>query len=308
MTTPNINHNQKPFVRRALKKKAPKIVEPVKAAMVIKGQKTSQTIKDVLADMSKLKAPNVVKYMKKNPVFPFDDSTSLEFFSEKSDASLFLLGSHSAKRPDNLVMGRFFDHKMLDMVEFGVKDFKAMSSFKGPKHNLASRTCVIFQGEEFENNAEFKRFGNILLDFFVEQPTDYVNLACLDHVLIFTSQPNTILVRHYAVILKKSGSRIPRIELEEIGPSMDLEVRRHRFASEDLRQQANTHFVEKKSKSKKNVGKDDLHQEMGTVHIGSQNMNELMQKRPKALRNKRQQEEEGEGEEKERKKVKKSDE
>lgn len=268
-----------------MKKKESKIVEDVKVALVLKGQKASETIKGVLADLAKLKAPNTHKFHKKNNLYPFEDATQIEFYSDKCDASLFVFGSHSSKRPDNLVIGRLFNHRMLDMVEFGVKDFKSLDSFKVPKHNINSRTCVIFQGEEFENNADFKQIGNILLDYFVEQPTDYVNLACLDHVVIFTSTPsNTILMRHYSVVLKKSGSRIPRIELSEIGPSMDLEVRRSRFAGNDLREQANKHFAQRKSKSKKNVSKDSLSATVGNIHIGSQNMGEMQQKRPKALR------------------------
>jgi len=211
----------------------------------------------------------------------------LSFFSDKSDASLFAFGSHSAKRPDNFILGRFFNHRMLDMVEFGVEDFKSMQSFKEPKQNLGSRTCVIFQGEEFENNMDFKRIANILLDFFADQATDMVNLACLDHIIVFSSQPNKILMRHYSVILKKSGSRIPRIELAEIGPSMDLALRRTRFASGDLEKMANTHHTVTKSKGKKNIQKDVLHQRIGSVHIGNQNMADMHQKLPNALRNRR---------------------
>lgn len=64
---------------------------------------------------AKLKAPNTIKYSKKNDVHPFDDATPLEFFSDKSDAPLFVFGSHSSKRPNNLVLGRLFNYKMLDI-------------------------------------------------------------------------------------------------------------------------------------------------------------------------------------------------
>lgn len=42
----------------------------------------------------------------------------------------------------------------------------------------------------------------------------------------------------FRVLLKKSSTRIPRIELEEIGPRADLICRRNKFASEDLFKQA----------------------------------------------------------------------
>ena len=44
----------------------------------------------------------------------------MEFLSQKNDASLFAFGTHSKKRPHNLVFGRMFDNHILDMVETGV--------------------------------------------------------------------------------------------------------------------------------------------------------------------------------------------
>jgi hypothetical protein len=120
--------------------------------------------------------------------------------------------------------------------------------------------------------------------------------------------------------------------------SLDLEIRRHRFATAELRMQANTHHKETKSKTKKNVKKDDLHQELGNIRIlnsfisfpslflfsiyipslyflfwqvkdvGSQNLNEIDQKRPKALRDRKQKATgDAAGENGNRKKVKKNE-
>ena len=41
-------------------------------------------------------------------------------------------------------------------------------------------------------------------------------------------------MRSYKIVLKKSGTRIPRVELEEMGPRMDLVLRRSHLASDDL--------------------------------------------------------------------------
>ena len=47
-----------------------------------------------------------------------------------------------------------------------------------------------------------------------------------------------VFFTHCALRLKKSGTVVPRMELVEVGPSMDLVVRRHRLPDESLRKEA----------------------------------------------------------------------
>ena len=70
-------------------------------------------------------------FNKKNEVLPFEDTTSLEFFAGKNDASLFVVGSSQKKRKDNLVWVRMFDGQILDMLEMGILEGKGMREFKG---------------------------------------------------------------------------------------------------------------------------------------------------------------------------------
>jgi ribosome production factor 2 len=77
-----------------------------------------------------LKRPEAINFSRKNAIHPFEDASSLEFFAGKNDASLFVTGLHSKKRPDDLVFTRIFDGRVLDMIELGIDEIKDMASFK----------------------------------------------------------------------------------------------------------------------------------------------------------------------------------
>lgn len=80
---------------------------------------------------------------KKNDIRPFENVNSLEFLSQKNDCSLFMIGSHSKKRPNNFVLGRLFNYQILDMVEFGVLNYEAMDTFKTMKVILSFLHLII---------------------------------------------------------------------------------------------------------------------------------------------------------------------
>lgn len=51
---------------------------------------------------------------------------------------------------------------------------------------------------------------------------------------MLSTKDETILMRVYRVVLKKSTTTTPRVELEEIGPSIDFKVGRKKLASDSL--------------------------------------------------------------------------
>ena len=60
-------------------------------------------------------------------------------------------------------------------------------------------------------------------------------LQGLDHVIFVTPQNSKLLLlRQYSIVFKKSGTRIPRVELAEMGPSLNLSIRRTREAPTEL--------------------------------------------------------------------------
>lgn len=270
--------------KRALVHKEPKIHENNKKCMLVKGGNTSLLVTQVLKELHMLKKPDAVLFRKKNITRPFEDQTSLEFFSDKADASLFVFGSHSKKRPNNLVIGRLFDSHVLDMVEFGVEKFVSMQEVEGPKCSSGVKPCLIFSGDAFEQDTEYKRVKNLLVDFFRGPVVTNIRLAGLEHVVSVSAIDGKIYIRNFRVLLKKSGSRTPRVELENMGPSLDLVMRRTKLASDDLFSRALKQPKTAKPRKIKNISHDPFGSKLGRIHMQSQDLGKLQTRKVKALK------------------------
>lgn len=157
---PLVPFNRKPKnarSKRHLEDTEPKIVENEKQAVFVRGTQVSEKVRVVMKDMVRwndeessrlyrpltastatprtqyaLKSPHTINFSKKNPIHPFEaqGTQSLSFFSQKNDASLFVVGQHSKKRPDNVVLARCFAGEVMDMLEMGVEKAVPMSEFK----------------------------------------------------------------------------------------------------------------------------------------------------------------------------------
>ena len=108
----------------------------------------------------------------------------------------------------------------------------------------------------------------LLIDFFRGPEVDNLRLAGIEHVLQFTAVERKVLVRSYKINLSKSSTKYPRVELEEIGPSLDLVVRRNQMASEDLFKTACKQVKNVRGAKKvKNHSEDVFGNKMGAIHI-----------------------------------------
>ena len=92
------------------------------------------------------------------------------------------------------------------------------------------------------------------------------------------------MMRSYKIILKKSGQRTPRIELSEIGPSIDFSIRRTKIASKDLYKLSHRKPAEQRVTKRKNVSRDGLGNLNARVHIDKQVINKLQLRKSKALK------------------------
>lgn len=267
--------------KRALEARAPKLNENVKSTLLLKGPSSSQIMNTVLKDFHSLKKPSAKMFTKRNMTRPFEDPSSVEFMCRANDASLFSYVSHSKKRPQNLVMGRLFDFQILDMVELSVDaaTFKPMSDFEGTRKavvRIDSKPMFIFQGAEFETNPELKTLKNLMLDYFRGQVMDKINLAGLDRVIVCTAHKSVVYFRHYGIVLKSNGTKYPRVELDLVGPSMDLKIRRTRTGQADLHKLSlQVPRTRPKTSVRKNKTKDEIGNSMATIHLGRQNLDDI---------------------------------
>jgi len=145
-----------------------------------------------------------------------------------------------------------------------------------------------------------------------------ISLEGLDHVISVTAdEEGAIYFRVYAIQLKKSGTKLPYVELEEMGPSMDMtvrpcmvarpdwrrrpslsaldrrravsggppaQIRRRKEASPDVLKEAMKVPKEIKPKAVKNVITDAVGKTIGRIHVGKQDFSKIATKKMKGAR------------------------
>jgi ribosome production factor 2 len=80
------------------------LVERVKSCLYLKGRNSSEILSNAMKDLALLNKPYAKVFSKKNDVTPFEDTSSLEFLAPKNECGLFVFGSHTKKRPNNLLI------------------------------------------------------------------------------------------------------------------------------------------------------------------------------------------------------------
>ena len=277
---------------------------------MLKGSKTSSVILSLLRSFHILQQPHSTHLHQPHAIHPFDDSSSLEFLASKADASTFVLGSHSKKRPDNLVLGRTFDYQVLDMVEYGVKaaTYQGIEEFEGVRKatvRYGSKPCIVFQGEWDQQGLGGGEGGgdaagggddwavqrSLWLDLLKGETLPAINLSAVDRVVVLTAQqPSTIHFRHYGIRLRPSPtSALPLVELDEVGPRVDFSFRRRQRAPADLVRASmqRPKRTAERAKERKNLEVNSMGERVGRVHMQRQNLSNVAIARLKGLKRKR---------------------
>jgi ribosome production factor 2 len=298
----NANCSRKPRnarSKRALDKKAPKAIENPKTALFLRGTTCSQIAQDALTDLYSLRRPLAQKFTKKNEIHPFEDAASLEFFSEKNDCSIVVFGSTSKKRPHTLTLVRTFNYKVLDMLELHLdpETFRTLSQFKNKKCAVGLKPMLLFAGMPFESPVpnEYTMAKSFFTDFFKGEPTDKVDVEGLQYMVSISARDAVdgeeakpkIHLRAYLIKTKRSGQKLPRVEVEEMGPRMDFRVGRMMEPDEDMLKEALRKAKTTEERPKKNIRTDSVGDKIGRIHLGRQDLNELQTRKMKGLKRSR---------------------
>lgn len=155
------------------------------------------------------------------------------------------------------------------------------------------------------------------MDFFNGEVIDSICLKGIESVISITAGPlpdspsselPKVHIRAYTIRFLSSGTRVPRVELTPMGPSIDLSLRRNQDADPELLKQALKRPKIKKQDIEKGLGNkkkmrnlevDEMGDLRGRVHIAKQDLNKLQTRKMKGLKSGRDDadEEDGSGDE-----------
>lgn len=229
--------------KRELANREPLAQENIKTTLFLKGTSSSSLVNSLLGDIYSLKRPFAVRFTKKNEIHPFEDASSLEFFSQKNDASLILFGSHSKKRPHCLTWIRCFGGEVLDMIElYVVQDTaRAFDQFKGKTCSIGLKPLLSFSGSQFDSSTpnQYTLAKSIFLDFFRGGEAQTIDVEGFQVLISFAvgeegleGRLPQIHMRCWRIVTKKSGQQLPRVEVEEMGPRVDFSIGRIKEAQD----------------------------------------------------------------------------
>lgn len=167
------------------------------------------------------------------------------------------------------------------------------------------KPMILFAGSQWEDEssseraAVYRTLRSQLLDLFQGEEIPSVDVAGLQHVLTIAAGESSnsdrletpadkpvLHLRWYKVNTKKSTSpKVPRVELEPVGPVFDFRVGRFREADQSVMREAMKHGRRpNEARTKKNIETDLIGDKIGRVHLGKQDLSQLQTRKMKGLK------------------------
>ncbi|PGH07748.1 hypothetical protein AJ80_07953 [Polytolypa hystricis UAMH7299] len=303
-----------PRTARILKAREPQLIEPAKRTLLLHGTKCPLPLNNVLKTFHSLTKPHSVLFHKKNAnIHPFENVDSIEFLATKNECALVVYGSSNKKRPNCVTFVRIFQGKVLEMCEMlllntqqemeqeeAVAEAEAAEKQRvGTKEmqlsvGIGMRPMMLFAGSAWEDSTApvYTMIKTLLLDMFAGEETNKIDVEGLQYLLMVAAEEPVegtqpvIHLRWYKIRTKKSGQKLPRVELDEVGPKFDFRIGRVREADQEVMNEAMKQGKRPNEtpRTKKNVGMDAIGDKIGRVHLGKQDLGGLQTRKMKGLK------------------------
>lgn len=245
--------------------------------------------------------PHSILFHKKNEhIHPFESTESLEFLADKNECGIVVFGSHNKKRPNCITLVRIFDSKVLDMCEMMLLPAENGEDVVPAMNNLsmhvgvALRPMLIFAGSPWDDptSTPHVMLKNMFTDMFKGEEGDKIDVEGLQYALMIAAEEPmqglapVIHLRWYKLRTKRSGHKLPRVELDEIGPKLDFKIGRVHEAPGDLMKAAMKQGKRpnEEIRPKKNIGMDSIGDKIGRVHLAKQDLGGLQTRKMKGLK------------------------
>lgn len=293
---------------KIVKAREPQLLEGRKRILLLHGTRCPDPVRNILKTITTLTKPHAVQFTKKNEnMHPFEDAASLEFLAQKNDCAVVVFGTHSKKRPNNISILRIFGGKTLDLVELLLTTTAEELKAEDGKLQIGieMKPMIVFAGSQWDDNSAseqaslFRQLKGTFLDLFQGEEISSIDVAGLQYVLfvgagessgsVTSEDPNSrpvIHLRWYRVRTVRSDTpKVPRVELDQIGPSFDFRIGRFKLADPDLLKAAMKHGRRpNEARNKKNIETDVMGDKLGRIHLGRQDLNELQTRKMKGLK------------------------
>ena len=153
---------------------------------------------------------------------------------------------------------------------------------------------------------------SMLTDFFRGDVSDKIDVEGLRYCVVVTADEPTasettsdddpaskpvLRLRLYTIRTKRSGQKLPRVELEEHGPRMDFRLGRVQEPDAAMLKEAMRKAKTNEERTKKNISTDIMGDKLGRIHTGKLDLSELQTRKMKGLKRERDQHDELDDEE-----------
>ena len=167
---------------------------------------------------------------------------------------------------------------------------------------IGQQPLLFFQGDPFDVSEKHIKFKNMMLDFFRIKHLQSMNILAAQRIITFTAKTvegQIVMKQFEAGTINEGLAGDGDIEITEIGPNIDMTLKRIKHADNDMWKSATKVSKSKKKQieKKRNISHNELGQTVGKAYIQHQDLSTLALKKMK--RRKGAEVEEGEEEDKE---------